>query len=202
MGQFIFVVLVALVYFIIPESWGFLKSISFLLLFLSLLFSVYDNPITRRNQALEEEKASDLEKDLRVKREENNRERDADWQDAPYRYEIGRHGNETLAIRYGIVNAATNGSAKKSIRVVKTRKLQKDFYEVLLVDFGSREAVAVIERGTDYIKTFYPLGWPDDQTWFEDNRTLEMLLKDNSGLPLVEMAKFHIGEKLKKISDG
>ncbi|WP_316016085.1 hypothetical protein, partial [Roseobacter sp. HKCCA0434] len=34
--------------------------------------------------------------DLRVQR------RDADYQLEPYRYQIGRHANETLALRYGI----------------------------------------------------------------------------------------------------
>jgi hypothetical protein len=119
--------------------------------------------------------------------------RDADFQKSSYTYQIGRHANETLALRYGIAN--TLGSREhREIRLRKLKKIKPDFYEVELSDFGGRRAIAVIEEGTEYVKTFYP----QSEDWFEKNEKLEMLLKNNSGLSVVDIAKFHIENELRR----
>ena len=67
----------------------------------------------------------------------------------------------------------------------KTRKVSKDLYEVLLTDFRDRKARAIIETGTEYVKTFYPL----DDGWFEKYADLEETLKGNNSFTLKELAK-------------
>ena len=142
---------------------------------------------------------------------ERQRHRDADQQVTPYTYKIGKHGNESLAIRYGIANQerkvkeywyyAKGGEQKRNpsrdrvlyepanaIRLQKTRRISKDLYEVLLTDFRDRKARAVIEPGADYVKTFYPL----DDDWFVKNSDLEEALKGNNSFTLKELATFHI----------
>ncbi len=138
--------------------------------------------------------------------------RDADQQSDPYTYEIGQHANEALAIRYGIVNQEkklkegyvrlpASGRLSRqplkdkiwyensnTIRLKKTRKVKDDMYEVILVDYGNRTAKAIIEKGTEYVKTFYPL----NEDWFERHAQLEMVLKGNGAFTLKELAKFHI----------
>ena len=137
--------------------------------------------------------------------------RDADAHSTPFKYKIGRHGNETLAIRYGIANMETEtipyfyyakGGVKKrnpdrdkirwkdanTIRLKKLRKLDESKYEVQISDFRNRKAVAIIEVGTDYVKTFYPI----DEGWFNIHRGLEEALKGNRSMSLKELARFHI----------
>lgn len=137
--------------------------------------------------------------------------RDADQQTTPYTYKLGKHGNESLAIRYGIANQerkvkqywynAKGGEQKRNpdrdkvyyepagaIRLQKTKKVSKDLYEVLLTDFRDRRARAIIEVGTEYVKTFYPL----DDSWFEKNADLEETLKGNNSFTLKELATFHV----------
>jgi hypothetical protein len=46
---------------------------------------------------------------------------------------------------------------------------------------------------TEYVKTFYPI----ETDWFERNKKLESLLKNNRGLSLADVAKFHIETALK-----
>ena len=64
------------------------------------------------------------QKQIRIKKEQeqNERERllhrDAEQQDEPYIYTIGRHAQEALAIRYGIANPSN------SIKLRKLKKLQ------------------------------------------------------------------------------
>ena len=142
---------------------------------------------------------------------DNDALRDADIQDKAYKYEIGQHANEALALRYGLVNnkkiiergyVYERGGEKvhapekdktryvpaANIRVQKIEKLGANKFRVKLPDFGNREAVAIHEKGTNYIKTFYPL----DDTWFEENINLELALKNNSAFTLKELAKFHV----------
>lgn len=165
----------------------------------------------------EEQKQKRLEKE-RAEKEERERierlrqeHRDSDQQTTPYVYKIGKHGNESLAIRYGIANQerkvkeywyyAKGGEQKRNpdrdkvyyepantIRLQKTRKVSKDLYEVLLTDFRDRKARAVIETGTEYVKTFYPL----DDSWFEKYADLEKTLKGNNSFTLKELATFHV----------
>ena len=118
--------------------------------------------------------------------------RDADAQDSPYHYQIGRHANETLALRYGLVNAKGNKEAD-TIQLRKLKKIKTDFYKVELPTFGKRNAIAVIEPGTDYVKTFYPT----EEDWFTTHAKLETLLKNNGGLGLSDIAKYHIEAALK-----
>lgn len=110
--------------------------------------------------------------------------RDADRQEFPYTYEIGQHGNESLAIRYGIANH----KSYESVCVQKTKKIKNDMFEVLLVDFGNKKAKAVIEVGTDYVKTFYPM----DDSWFKKYAELEETLKNTNTFTLKELATFHV----------
>ena len=155
----------------------------------------------------------------KLKREEQERIRDLDTQDEPFNYTIGRHANETLALRYGIANTrlqtipyiyyAKGGVQKrnpsrdrkkvadsKTIRLRKIKKLTKaDCFVVELSDYRSRKAVAVHEKGSDYIKTFLPLDERNneiDNAWFNRNKKLETVLKGNSAMTLKDVAKIHI----------
>lgn len=142
---------------------------------------------------------------------ERQQHRDGDQQLTPYVYQIGKHGNESLAIRYGIANQekkikeywfyAKGGEKRRNpdrdivlyepaatIRLQKTKKISKDLYEVLLTDYRERKARAIIEVGTEYVKTFYPL----DDNWFVKHATLEETLKGNNSFTLKELATFHI----------
>lgn len=127
--------------------------------------------------------------------------RDAEQQNSPYTYEIGRHGNETLALRYGIANINNStGQESLKIRIQKIRRAgmifdgdgnetsEKNCYLAKLPDFRNREVLAIIEPGTEYVKTFYPLR----KSWFENNKHLEETLKGNSTMSLKEVATFHI----------
>ena len=136
----------------------------------------------RKEQEEAEAKAKQEREEAEKRRKEYERQqhRDGDQQTSPYTYQIGKHGNESLAIRYGIANQerkvkeywyyAKGGEQKRNsdrdkvyyepastIRLQKTRKVSKDLYEVLLTDFRDRKARAIIETGTEYVKTFYVL---------------------------------------------
>lgn len=120
--------------------------------------------------------------------------RDAEVQDEPYDYKIGRHANETLALRYGLVNA--KGSQEgNTIRLRKLKMLKTDFYEVEMPKFGNRKAIAIIEPGTEYVKTFYPTS----ADWFSTHAQLEAKLKNNAGLSLSDIAKYHIDAELRSM---
>jgi hypothetical protein len=176
--------------------------------------------IRKRKERVEAEANAEKERaeaEARRKAYEHQQHRDGDQQDAPYTYKIGRHGNESLAIRYGIANQeekvdeywyhAKGGERKrnpdrdrvyfepaKTIRLQKTRKLSEDLYEVLLSDFRDRRAKAIIEVGTEYVKTFYPL----DDRWFEKYADLEETLKGNGSFTLKELATFHVQKTVGK----
>ena len=164
----------------------------------------------RKEQEEAEAKAKQEREEAENRRKEYERQqhRDGDQQTSPYTYQIGKHGNESLAIRYGIANQerkvkeywyyAKGGEQKRNsdrdkvyyepastIRLQKTRKVSKDLYEVLLTDFRDRKARAIIETGTEYVKTFYPL----DDGWFEKYADLEETLKGNNSFTLKELAK-------------
>ena len=167
----------------------------------------------RKEQEEAEAKAKQEREEAEKRRKEYERQqhRDGDQQTSPYTYQIGKHGNESLAIRYGIANQerkvkeywyyAKGGEQKRNsdrdkvyyepastIRLQKTRKVSKDLYEVLLTDFRDRKARAIIETGTEYVKTFYPL----DDGWFEKYADLEETLKGNNSFTLKELATFHV----------
>ncbi len=117
----------------------------------------------RKEQEEAEAKAKQEREEAEKRRKEYERQqhRDGDQQTTPYTYQIGKHGNESLAIRYGIANQerkvkeywyyAKGGEQKRNpdrdkvyyepaskIRLQKTRKVSKDLYEVLLTDFRDR----------------------------------------------------------------
>jgi len=166
---------------------GFGPSVAAGLMCSGLIFWYFTKKF--KEWALEEE----LEKDKVKKEEETRARRDADVQTTPYRYIIGRHAHETLALRYGLANSHGD-KENKSINLRKRKSIKKDFYEGELTDFGHRKAVAFIEKGTDYVKTFYPLS----ERWFVQHRTLEELLKNNRGIKLSDIAKYHIDAKLEQ----
>ena len=151
------------------------------------------------------------------KKLEHELHRDGDCQASPYTYQIGKHGNESLAIRYGIANQerkvkefwyyAKGGERKRNpdrdsvyyepatmIRLQKTQKLGTDLYEVLLTDYRNRKAKAVIEVGTEYVKTFYP----SEESWFKKFADLEETLKGNGTFSLKELATFHVQKTVGK----
>jgi hypothetical protein len=141
--------------------------------------------------------------------------RDSNYQTEPYTYEIGIHGNESLAIRYGIANQEKKikkyyyfekGGVKKhnkdrdevyyvpsnKIRIQKNKRIKNDLYEVSLSDYRNRVAMAVIEKGTEYVKTFYPI----DENWFNQHEELELTLKGNGTFSLKELATFHVNKTI------
>lgn len=119
--------------------------------------------------------------------------RDSDTQDSPYRYDIGRHARETLALRYGIPHVGRGGDRSgrelDTILIRKTRLLEVNRYEVVLPEYRDRKAIAVIEKGTEYVKTFYP---QDGSKWWDRNGDWEEVLKGNSGFTIKDMARMHI----------
>lgn len=145
--------------------------------------------------------------------------RDSDEQSVPYDYEIGMHGNQTLALRYGIANLQVKnipyyyfgkGGVKKrnasrdrkevtaslTIRLRKLKRLEGDnIFLVELSDFKNRKAIAVHVKGDDFIKTFYPINPLTntvDNDWWLRNSDLELVLKDNKSFTLKELAKYHV----------
>lgn len=170
-------------------------------------------------QRLLEEEEKKLEQEEQEKLRAVQIERDRDVQHKPSVYEIGRHGNETLALRYGIANTtvenvpyyytAKGGVQKrnpardtkkitdsKTITVKKLRPLKKpNTYLVELPDFRDRRAIIVHVKGEPWIKTFLPLdpvNEDEDQFWYEKFKDLELVLKGNSSMTIKEIAKFHI----------
>lgn len=59
---------------------------------------------------------------------------------------------------------------------------------VALCDLRDRKALVIIEKGTNYIKTFYPF----EKQWFDINFDLEAILKGNENFSTKEIARFHI----------
>jgi hypothetical protein len=143
-----------------------------------------------RKRILEEKREQEELERKRILEEKRKKEeleridlRDSDCQDEPYTYEVkGIHPNEQFAIRYGIANNSDK------IKLRKLKKLQKDYYEVELTDYRDRHARVVIEKGTEYVKTFLPL----DDEWFKKHVDLELTLKGNGSFTLKELATFHV----------
>ena len=140
--------------------------------------------------------------------QERQRHRDADYQDSPYTYEVGRHANEALAIRYGIANQElqiaedhrfSNSSLhsrnvhpdmehwipSRTITIQKLEPLGNNQFIAALTDHGNRKVRVVIEKGTEYVKTFLPI----DDAWFETHRKLEETLKHNNSFTLRKVCK-------------
>ena len=169
---------------------GFLPSIFGGILYGGGIFWFFSEKI--KNDALATQKRQARRHKKQHLAQQRQQHRDSDRQESSYTYVIGRHANETLALRYGLAN--TNYTTEnKTIRIRKIKLIKEDFYEVELSDFGDRKAVAVIEKGTEYVKTFYPLS----ETWFAENNQLESLLKNNRGLSISDIAKYHIDTMLR-----
>lgn len=166
---------------------GFLPSIWGGVFYGGIIFWYFTSKTKKRAEDAQQEK------DRLNKKQEHQQHRDLDRQESSYRYEIGRHANETLALRYGLANASNN-KENKTIKLRKLKLIKESFYEVELSEFGDRKAVAIIEKGTEYVKTFYPLS----EAWFAENNQLEILLKNNKGLSLSDIAKYHIDTSLSR----
>ncbi|WP_312531053.1 hypothetical protein [Paracoccus sp. (in: a-proteobacteria)] len=65
---------------------------------------------------------------------------------------------------------------------------ESNTYLVKLTDFRDREVLAVIEPGTEYVKTFLPR----HKSWFTLNKHLEETIKGNSTMTLKEIVSYHI----------
>lgn len=159
-------------------------------------------------------------KEAEAERVRLNKLRDSDIQSEPYTYQIGRHGNQTLAIRYGIVNTKritvpyfyyAKGGVKKrnpdrdktrivDANLITLRKLgrlqgEKNMYLVELKDFKNKKAIAIHIKGDEFIKTFYPINHGKngvDTQWWRRHPELERALKDNKSFTLKDMARFHV----------
>jgi uncharacterized membrane protein len=222
MPQIILIILIAgiLYYLFIALFFVFATSLAVVMTFFILRFFYFLlNPKAKQRHKAKKD-AEETEKIRQAREiaeselaEQKNQEmlRDADTHHAPYEYNIGRHGNETLAIRYGIANLKKEvipyfyyekGGVKKrnpdrdtiiwrdakTIRLKKLRRIGQSKYEVLISDFRDRKAIAIIEVGTDYVKTFYPI----DERWFNIHCGLEEVLKGNRSMSLKELAHFHV----------
>ncbi len=173
--------------------------------------------IQKYKKRKEKRKKVTKERDRATKERERVRinHRDANYQTEPYTYEISTHGNESLAIRYGIANQEKKikkyyyfekGGVKKhnkdrdevyyvpsnKIRNQKNKRIKNDLYEVSLSDYRNRVAMAVIEKGAEYVKTFYPI----DENWFNQHEELELTLKGNGTFSLKELATFHVNKTI------
>lgn len=176
---------------------GFITLVAYLIVFSPIWVPIliyFKYKSWKAKKAAQRQRAIQYEAELAEKR--RTEFRDASYQMKPYTYQIGRHANETLALRYGIANLERKGSKifdAKKINLQKTKKVRENVYLVQISDFRNRKAIAVIEPGTEYVKTFLPLS--DD--WFEEYEELELVLKGNKTMLLSEIAKFHIEKTVK-----
>lgn len=128
---------------------------------------------------------------------EKAKHRDADRQAAPFRYKIGRHANVTLAIRYGIANyhyerdgqSFRPTSEQDTILVQKLSAIGPDKFLAKLPEYNNRKVHVIIEKGTEYVKTFYPI---NEEEWFDRYAKLEEVIKDNKLYSIEELAKLHV----------
>ena len=189
-----------------PELWNIIRIVLILLIALAIIALVIRDVIesSKRRAKLAElkrmQEAAELEHkaaELEHKAAELRRiaHRDADSHDRPYVYQCVGHPNQTLAIRYGIANyqrASQEGPFGAEIALRKVEKVAVDedgsHYIAELPDFGNRRVRVVIQPGTEYVKTFYPMS----QTWFQEFGWLEDILKDNPTFDLKELATFHV----------
>lgn len=189
------IVAVIIIAIAIPNKGGEGFSESTLLVLAALIFFPYligssykDYSDKKDLKAAEEEHKSKIIDDARRRAEH----RDATSQKTPYRYKIGRHAKETLALRYGIPHVRSerdNGrNDLEEISIKKLRHIEKSRFEAELTDYRNRIVIAVIEPGTDYVKTFYP---KEGQNWWKENKEWEDKLKGNSGFTIKDMARMH-----------
>ncbi|KZY43420.1 MULTISPECIES: hypothetical protein [unclassified Oleiphilus] len=134
-----------------------------------------------------------LEYERHINQEKLNQiARDKPYSEHPVVFNCTGHPNRTLALRYGVMNAE-NGVEKNTIRLVKQGLVQgfegRGHYYAELCDYENTKVRVVINEGSDYINTFYPLS---DEEWFQKYETLEKLLKNNDSFTLKELAKYHI----------
>jgi len=187
--EFIAISWLAFYYVILPIS-GFYVIKSYLSYRENTLQNKQKLEELKRERILEENRKNEKLERKRILEEKHKKEelerinlRDSDCQDEPYTYEVkGTHPNEQFAIRYGIANNSNK------IRLKKLKKLQNDYYEVELTDYRDRHAIVVIEKGTEYVKTFLPM----DNEWFKKHEDLELTLKGNGSFTLKELATFHV----------
>ncbi|MGA0539051.1 hypothetical protein [Neotabrizicola sp. VNH66] len=151
------------------------------------------------NSIRPEHNAAEQDEIIRRRRADAVLHRDSDHQSKPYAYEIGRHALETLAMRYGIAHYEKTPDGKmregEYIKIRKIRPIGGAKYEALLTEYRDRQVIAVIEKGTEYVKTFYP---PTGRAWFDDNKEWEAAIKGNSGFSIKEMAKMHFEQMKRK----
>lgn len=163
-------------------------------------------------QVFEKARAEQLIREEAESKERARKEhRDADVQTTPYVYETGKHANEALAIRYGIANQEKHikeytyfaiGGVKtrnpdrdsstlvpsEKIVIRKIKYLGNNEFLATLPNHGDRKVRVVIEKGTEYVKTFLPL----EDIWFQNYAALETTLKNNNSFSLKELASFHV----------
>lgn len=212
--EFIRAVGAVLEFFSIVINFIFVDYIFLTLIFIALAFLYV---IKKRRDG--ENKRKIALQAARAEQERLERLRDSDHQSEPYTYEIGKHANQTLAIRYGIANTtletipyyyyAKGGIKKRNYdrdrkRVVnsdtiKLRKIKRlsgnNQFLGELSGFKKRKAVAIHIAGEEFIRTFYPINATSDDVdhdWWQRNPELEAALKDNKTFTLKEMAKFHV----------
>lgn len=119
---------------------------------------------------------------------------DQDYHEFPVKYKIGRHAKETLALRYGGIIAGDEIIVKKIrpagmyISDKDEEEFQKNCYLLEIFELRNRKALGIIEKGTNYIKTFMPM----EKDWFNINMDIELILKGNSKFSIKEIAEFHI----------
>lgn len=135
----------------------------------------------------------EVEHEERLKRERLEREaRDKPISDELVSFKCIGHPNRTLALRYGVMNTEDD-SENNTIRLLKKGYVpgfeERGHYYAELYDYENTKVRVVIDEGSDYINTFYPLS---DKEWFEKYETLEKLLKNNDSFTLKELAKYHI----------
>ena len=189
-----------------------------LLIWLIYLY-VNRDEIRAKREALNREKTVAAEGARKLAEAEEQRRfahRDADFQEVPYIYGCVGHPNATLAIRYGIANqkkevkeywySGKGGVQERNpdrdkiyykpaetIKLRKINRIETNHYLAELTEFGNRRVRVVIERGTEMVKTFYPL----DNAWFERHKDLETTLKNNKTFTLKELAMLHVQKTVK-----
>lgn len=206
MDWFFYVIIALVIFSLIIDLFKFLYEHYYITIFIGICLAVFFNSKSWKNIRRKQKEAAEYKRreEERKKQEEINKKneekirlqklRDADYHTNPVKYKIGRHANSTLALRYGIANAKKRNKRGwvdcDTIMIQKTKRLGKEsHYLAKLPDFKDREVVAVIENGTDYVKTFYP---KNDSEWFKKYRDLEESLKDNTTFTLKELANHHV----------
>lgn len=170
----------------------------------ALVTAYWLSPSAREDRRKAEQERAERQRDVEA-------HRDADQQERPYSYKVLRHGNETLAVRYGIANRkrvvdeywyrGKGGAPRRNpdrdrtrhedadtINLRKLGRVEDGVYEVELVDFGGRKARARIHPGREYVNAFLP----PDGAWSDDFAALEQTLKGGGAFTLKELAKFHV----------